>query len=1140
MKINCFKKVLLTFAVALVSLAAAAAAPDLDTKVTVNYQSAPVETVLASLQKQTGLNFVYSSDLAKTWPKVTIQARKRPAEEVIRDLVNLIECQYTVKGNIVSISAQQLSGRTRTISGYVRDADGEPLIGVPVCIGETRVCTITDENGFFTFKVPVESSTLKFTYLGMEDAYLTLEPGEQDIQKNVEMHSDMVITESVITGYQTIEKGRSTGSYAVVTDDKMNKIVTNNVVDRLEGVVPGLAVDGEGKMIVRGQATLYAETAPLIVVDGFPMEYDAFNVNPNDIEQISVLKDAAAASIWGVRAANGVIVITTKKGSRNAKTHVSYSGDVKVGSKFDVESLGYLNSAQRIDWEREHFANTFDIQRIIQGSPYSFDEAALIEYYYQHGDISESERDSRYQALGSYTNWNDIRKNFYQNSLFQTHNIVITSGSEITSNYVSINFENSRGDLIGNSQNRAGLLWNSAIDITKRIKLSTGIRAHYSVADAYTDNPTSMAPYTKLFNSDGSYANEMRSVSQFLKDELVAKGYTDWSYNRLKDRPETQNRTDAYNVSANMAIDFDLPWGFKFTTSGMYTVDHSANEVIYGRNSYYTRDQFNRFTAYDDATGILTSYLPEGANRDVRNSDGVSYTWRNVLNYNYSSDKWYVSALAGTEMFAIRTRGLHDIQYGYDVQGLTYDTRMDYYTLASEGVYGYSQEAGRQTIWYNPSVSDVENRYFSTFFTASGTYDNRYTLFTSMRYDKTNLFGRSKKYRNQPTWSIGGKWTVSNEQFFHVDAIDELSLKASYGLSGNVDKTTSPYVITANMLDAFTGQKVLTIQNPENPELGWEKVFIQNAGFELSMFDHRLNVEAEYYHKHTKDALGNAAMDPTTGWASAKINYAELENYGVDFSISGYPVRGKDFQWYSSFTLAYNHNTVTSVYSGQNSYTSLMSHNPMEGQPVDYVYGYRMAKLSPEGQMQIYNAAGDVLGYEMMSTLTLDDILFLGRRSPKYYGAFSNTLTWKNLTFDFAFTYKWGHMVQMPQVYAYSGNNVFKSFDNRWRQPGDEEKTWIPRAAYDNIAGTYLGVINNNDKIMEKGNLIRLKYIGLGYDFSSLVRTSWLTGLALKFNVENPWFWAANSYKLDTDRLIGGTYYGDQPTYYTVSLNLKF
>ena len=1140
MKTNLFKKAFLALSLAFVSVATALAAPDIDTKVTVSFNSAPVETVLASLQKQTGLNFVYSSDLAKTWPKVTIQARKRPAQEVIRDLVNLIECQYTVKGNIVSISAQQLSGRTRTISGYVRDMGGDPLIGVPVCIGETRVCTITDEQGFFTFKVPVESTTLKFTYLGMEDKYLTLEPGSEDLFENVEMHSDMVITESVITGYQTIEKGRSTGSYAVVTDDKMNKIVTNNVVDRLEGVVPGLAIDGNGNMIVRGQATLYAETAPLIVVDGFPMEYDAFNVNPNDIEQISVLKDAAAASIWGVRAANGVIVITTKKGTKNAKTHVSYSGDFKVGSKFDVSSRGYLNSSQRLDWEREHFANSNEIQMMLQGSPYSFNEAALIEYNFQAGNISQAERDAQYSQLASYTNWDDIQKNFYQNPLFQTHNIVITSGSETTSNYISLNFENSKGDLVGNSQNRAGILWNATTDITRWLKLTSGIRAHYGVNNAYTGTPTAMAPWTRLFNSDGSYANEMASVSQFLKDDLVAKGYGDWSYNRLKDRDEVTNQTQFYNVSANLALDFTLPWGFTFTTSGMYTVDHSAYENVNGRNSYYTRNLFNQFTAYDEATGMLTSYLPEGAIRNVRNSDGVSYTWRNVLNYKYASDKWYVTALAGTEMFAIRTKGMSDTYYGYDVQGLTYDTRMDYYTLASEGVYGYSQTAGRQTINYFPSQSDVENRYFSMFFTASGTYDNRYTLFASMRYDQTNLFGRSRKYRDQPTWSVGGKWTISNEKFFDVPFIDEFSLKASYGLSGNVDKTTSPYIITANMLDVFSGQKVLSIQNPENPDLSWEKVYIRNAGFELSMFNNRLNLEAEYYYKHTTDALGNAAMDPTSGWATAKINFAELKNQGVDVTLSGFPVAGKDFRWYSALTMAYNHNVVSKVYSGGNSYITLMYGDPLEGKPVDYIHAYKMAKLTSEGAMQVYNAAGDVLSYRDISSFTLDDVLFLGRTAPKFYGAFTNTLSYKGLSLDFAFTYKLGHKVNMPDVYAYYGRNVFKSYDNRWRQPGDEEKTWIPRSMYDSYGGMELAVLTHNDKIVEKGDLIRLKYVSLGYDFSRILHTPWINGLALKFNVENPWFWAANSYKLDTDRLIGGTYYGNQNTYYTISLNVKF
>ena len=1134
------KKTFLSIMLAVLSFSLSAAAPDIDTKVTVDFRSAPVETVLASIRQQAGLSFVYSADLAKDWPKVTIQAQKRPADEVIRNLVNLIECQYTVKGNTVNITPQQLSGRTRTISGYVLDANKEPLLGVPVCIGATRVCTITDNQGFFSFKVPVESTTLKFSYLGMDDTYLTLAPGDADLEQDVVMHSDMVLDEVVVTGYQTIEKGRSTGSYAVVTDEKMNKIVTNNVVDRLEGVVPGLAIDGEGNMIVRGQATLYAETSPLIVVDGFPMEYDAFNVNPNDIEQISVLKDAAAASIWGVRAANGVIVITTKKGAKNAKTHVSYSGDVKIGSKFDVSSLGYLNSAQRIDWEREHFANSNEIQQMLEGSSLAFTEAALIEYNYQAGNTSESEREAQFTNLGAYTNWNDLRKYFYQNSLFQTHNIVITSGSDITTNYISLNFENSRGDLIGNNSNRAGVLWNTSTELNKFIKLTTGLRAHYSKALAYTGNPTTMAPYTKLFNADGTYANEFNGVSQFFKDDLMQKGYGDWNYNRLQDRGETTNETNAYNVSVNAALDFDLPWGFQFTTSGMYTVDHSANEIINGRNSYTVRDQFNRFTAYDDATGTMTSYLPEGAIKTINNYESVSYTWRNVLNYKYSNDKWYVAALAGTEMFAIRTKGLNDTYYGYDVQGLTHNSRMDFQTLASDGVYGFSPIGGKQTIMYNPWQSDVENRYFSMFFTASGTYDNRYTLFTSMRYDKTNLFGRSKKYRNQPTWSIGGKWTISNEQFFPVDAIDELSLKASYGLSGNVDKTTSPYVVTWNMLDMMTGDKVLNIQNPENPELGWEKVYIQNAGFELSMFDHRLFLEAEYYYKHTKDALGNAAMDPTTGWATAKINYAELKNHGLDVALSGYPVKGRNFNWLSSFTLSYNHNVVTKVFSGTGTYTSLMKHNPQEGWPVDYVYGYKMAKLSPEGQMQIYNAKGEVLGYEQMSSMAIEDILLLGRRSPKFYGAFSNAFTWKNLTLDFAFTYKLGHMLQMPSVSGYSGNNVFKSFDNRWRQPGDEEKTWIPRAPYNNISGTYLAVINNNDKIYERGDLIRLKYIGLGYDMTSLVRTSWLNGLALKFSVENPWFWASNSYRLDTDRLIGGTYFGNQPTYYTVSLNVKF
>ncbi|MBR6944525.1 MAG: TonB-dependent receptor plug domain-containing protein [Prevotella sp.] len=264
----------------------------------------------------------------------------------MEQIVRMIGCEYSIKSNIVTISKQKLSGRERTIRGHVRDNDGELLVGVPVCIGESRVCTITDADGFYTFKIPVEATTLKFSYVGMETVYASIPRGTSDVTREITMHPDVMLDEVLVTGYQQIEKGRATGSFEVLKPEQLKTIVSGDVSDNLEGIVPGLSVDGDGNILVRGQATIYAETKPLIVVDGFPMEYGTFNINPNDIEQISVLKDAASASIWGVRAANGVIVINTKHGQHNKKAKVNYNGSVKVGSKFDMSSLGYLNSAQ--------------------------------------------------------------------------------------------------------------------------------------------------------------------------------------------------------------------------------------------------------------------------------------------------------------------------------------------------------------------------------------------------------------------------------------------------------------------------------------------------------------------------------------------------------------------------------------------------------------------------------------------------------------------------------------------------------------------------------------------------------------------------------------------------------------------------
>lgn len=1134
---------LLTLMFLFASVTVKAAMPA-DTPVTINYKSAPVANILKDVQRQSGLNFFYSADLAKEWPRITIKLTKTPAKEAVDQIVKMIGCEYSIKSNIVTISKQKLSGRERTIRGHVRDNDGELLVGVPVCIGESRVCTITDADGFYTFKIPVEASTLKFSYVGMETVYANIPRGTNDITREITMHPDVMLDEVLVTGYQQIEKGRATGSFEVLKPEQLKTVVSGDVADNLEGIVPGLSVDGDGNILVRGQATIYAETKPLIVVDGFPMEYGTFNINPNDIEQISVLKDAASASIWGVRAANGVIVINTKHGQHNKKAKVTYNGSVKVGSKFDMSSLGYLNSAQQVEWEREYYANMPTIQSITEESIDNMTEAGMIEYQYLNGKLDAAGRDAAYARLASYDNAKDIEKYFYRNSLFQTHNITISAGSQNTTNYLSVNFENTLGDLKGNKQNKVNAQLNSTYDFGKYFKLTTGFRANYARKNMFTGSPLNIRPYVHLYDEQGNYVNEYRGVNQLLKDKLYSQGFQDWNYNRLQDRDLVDNVTDSYNVAANLALDIQLPLGFKFTTSGMYIIDHSKQDIYYDQESYYVRDLYNKFTNLDTATGVMTHYLEEGGIKNIYHGNSTSYTWRNVLNYAFHNDKWDVSALAGMEMFAIHTRTEHDTFYGFDPQGMTYSTNMNMELLTGNGVIGYSPAARYQSLNYQPGQTDKEDRYFSTFATASGTYLDRYTVFASVRMDKTNLYGRSSQYRDQPTWSVGGRWEISKEAFFHMPNVDRLALKMSYGLSGNVDKTTSPYLIAANARDMFSGQKALLIQNPENPELGWEKVYTYNIGFDLNMFQNRLNLSAEFYNRRTKDALGMSLMDPTSGWASVKKNAASLINRGLDISLNVVPVKTRDWMWSSTLNWSYNYNKVTDVSNSSISAFSLSSGDPICGKPVDYVFGYKSAPLDKEGNIQIVNAAGDVVGGPAANGFTEEDYLFLGRRSPKYFGAWINNVSYKNLTLELMFSYKFGHLMHMPSFSnVYLSTRAYKDYDQRWRKPGDEANTMIPRSTYGANGGVDIVVGENIDWKIEKADIIRLKSIALSYDFTSMLKNSFLSMLKAKFSVENPFFWAANSDNLEPERMgydTSYTYLGDSPAYYTLTLNIGF
>lgn len=1109
-----------------------------------------LKEAINQLEKQTNVGFFYESRELAQVKGITANLSNVSLKDVLTHILLNSGFNYTIVDNNVVIThvkpqtVNRSQVQTVTFTVY-DDATGEPMIGATAIVHGTTQGGSCDADGKVTIHNVQPNQIVDISYVGKKSQHVFISSKQTNYK--VRLHDAVNELKGLVvtTGYQTIEKGRATGSFDIVKQEDLKNVVSGDVVDKLEGVVPGLQIDADGNMLMRGQATIYADTKPLVVVDGFPMEYGTYNINPNDIEQISVLKDAASASIWGVRAANGVIVITTKKGKKNQKVQVNYNGNIKIGSKFDVSSLGLLNSAQQINYEREYDENRGTTATIDQGSVNYFTEAEMIGYQLYKGNLTEAEAEVAYNKLGAYNNAKDIQKYFYQSSLFQQHNISISAGSANTTNFLSVKFENKLGDLKGNSYNKVNAQLNSTFDFGKYVKLNTGFRANYMDKKQYSGTPTSMMPYVHLFDENGNYSNEYHGYSQILLDDLQSKGFEDWSYNRLKDKSYVDDDTKSYNVVANAALTFKLPMGFDFTTSGMYTIDHSRNEVFYDQKSYHTRDLYNQFTNLDETTGTMTHYLSEGGIKDLYNANSTSYTWRNILNYRYDSNKWSVNALAGFEMFAIHTKTEKDTYYGYDPQGMTYNTAMDFSTLVGTGVAGFSPAYGMITLGYYPGQTDVENRYFSTFATASGTYLDRYTVFGSIRLDKTNLYGRSSEYRDQPTWSLGTRWDISKEKFFHIKHIDRLALKTSYGLSGNIDKTTSPYLIAASARDIFTGQNSLIIQNPENPLLGWEKVYTWNLGLDFNMFNNRLNLSVEYYNRSTKDALGIAVLDPTTGWSSVKKNVSSLINRGIDLSIGGDITRNKEWTWNSTLNFSYNFNKVTKVNSGTLTMESITNGNPIEGQPVDYIFAYKSAPLTDQGELQIIDQKGNTGDYTIANNFDKEDYVFMGRKTPKYYGAWLNTVSFKHFTFDMMLTYKLGHKIRMPSVANdLLQHRMYKTFDQRWRTAGDENTTLVPKASYGQANGTYMSVLENIDWQVENGNIFRLKNIAIGYDFAHLLKGKWLSTLNARFSIENLFYITANRDHLDSERMAEGNYgteyLGKSPTYYTLSINVGF
>lgn len=1106
---------------------------------------------LERIEELTEYDFVFSYDDVEGY-KVSADIESATLEECMDDMLEDLPFVYNAEGDVVIVSYKKLEPKPevkqekKTIKGKIVDEDGNTLPGVSIVVKGTTNGAATDIDGNYTIEIEGDNAVLIFSFVGMisqEIAY-----AEQAVQ-NVTLLADAeVMDEVVVTGYQTISKERATGSFQILDNEDLNNVASLDLTQKLQGIAPGVKVNREGDILIRGKATLSAETKPLIVVDGFPWMGSLAEINTNDVDQITVLKDAASTSIYGVRGANGVVVITTKKGEKDAKLRVNYTNSFTISEKPNLDDLDIMNSKQHVDleWDSYKSAGLFS-------APWYNYKSEIGEIYakMQTGSITETEALAQVDRFKQYDNRSDIEELFFRREMTQKHTISFDYGSEKNQFYASLSYDENKQKWEGAEGNNMSFTLNDNFKFNGVFALRLNLFGNYRTNKSNSQFASMTRPYVKFLDENGEYLNEAHGYYDLATRAYhESLGLLNTDYNQVQGQRLKDNESKSNSISTNLSFDITPIKGVKLTTSVGYNIMNGRSDNLRHKDSYGVRGKVNLFTEMGG-----NQVVPLGHILEYNDSYSENLTLRTQLSINKEYRDFVFNVNAGLERNSFKTNNsLNNIRYNYHPQRLT-ESIIDLKKMSQGFLNATSSWASERN---TPRNMITEDKYLSSYFIGNLSYKGKYDLSGSWRLDKTNLFGQSSKYRDQPAWSIGGKWQMSEEDFFDVDFIDRLALKVSYGLTGNVEKNTSPFLIANAITDYSTGEPTLSVANPENPLLGWEKSYTTNIGLDFYLLNNKISGSVEYYNKLTEDVLAPVNVDPTTGFGGSpgstfSKNNGEILNRGIDLNIAANILNKGGFRYDVYFNFSYNYNKVQNLDKSALTRSEYIAGSALEGQSIDYLYGYRNAGLDSEGEPQVYNKAGEIVSWKSMASLDIKDGKFYGRQTPPYYGSLTNSFTWKNFTADIFITYDLGHVVAMNQypypVASVSERNILKIYDKRWRKAGDEAFTNIPKLDYtayssnDRILATW-----NSDINIDNADLIRLKSINLTYDFTSLINSSAFKSVKLRVGIENLWHWTAASNGKVYDNKIGmrnglssvrSNYFPEFKTF-TFGLNMTF
>lgn len=1177
--------------------AEALAQKDAQQTVTLTMKKVSAKTFFTELKKQTGLNFVYSSELSESWPAVSITANKKTVKQILDEITLKLGCEYKIEGNVVTLYKQSLSGTKRNVSGIVRDEQGLPLIGVPVCIGETRVCTVTDDEGKFSFDIPVEKTTLKFSYVGMETQYVTIAAGNTSTKKNVKMIASNMLNDVVVTGYQVLDKRSLTSAVSSAKMEDLMRADVSSLDQMLEGRIPDLLVSNNSgeigvapKIRIRGTSTLVGNREPLWVVDGIvvsdpvdvsPEELndpDYVNrignaiagLNPQDIERIDVLKDAAATAIYGTKAANGVIVVTTKRGTEG-KPQVNYTmnANFKLRPRYTDKGVDVMSSKERIQLSRElyqdHYSYPYDMTTV------GYEE--LINKLYS-GSITYDDFLSGVDAAEAQnTDW---FKELTRDSWSTNHNISVSGGSKTSRYYASIGYTNDNDVIKVNNNERITYSMNLDNTFSRLFTASFSFKGYHYDRNYYQDgiNPMDYA-YTAsraipAYNADGTYYNYERRIDK----------YDAYKYNVLNelDNSYKKQQTNSLSFTANMQFTF-TDW---LKANAIFSVTHQSTDMEGWWGEKTTHIAQERGSNYGESIKYPgSSTCPQGGELSKQAITDNNYTARIQLDANKyfgEDDIHNIDATLGMELN-------HDKYYSHSsvARGYFRDRGESFVTNIDPTIYtSYASWLASHT----PAISDNLNNEFSTYMALTYAYKHRLRLNLNGRVDASNHFGDRSNEKFLPIWSISGSYDFMHliEPLFgeNKSFIDYLTLKASYGFQGNMLNTEYPVMtIKKESMNNYLGEFTSSIQNHPNPDLKWEKTRSFNLGLDMAFFDHRLAIEASYFYKKTVDAFMTKRISTVNGVGAYVINGGDVINKGYSFDITATPIRTKDFRWTLSTSISKIINTLDSKPDAQ-TYTLkqfLSGTALVEGQSVNTFYSYRYLGLSPvDGGPLIedwYDNQEALRGLSQYDTYTTV-LEASGKREADIQGSLTNSFRYKNWHASFTLGYSLGAKTRLFAMYSdaattgvygntiYSEKNYSRDYINRWKKPGDELTTNLPAIMSSNSSAyykysrvwtntgsnsDYCTIGNNYWEMYDYSNIrvvsadyLKLQSISITYDVPETLLHKWgLNRIALTASAYNLFTIADSALKGQTPIQGGFTsiQLSDRPSF-SMGLNVIF